>query len=295
MVELQIDFLPHLKKLEDLTKKPWLVSNMVGSYQSCYRGSGKEFEGFSQYTPDQDSKRIDWIASSKSDKVLMRTFVEERDLKCFVLIDTSESMFFSSTKKLKCEYAAELANTMLFAIIAAGDQAGMMMVSDSIFVNVPPRADKAQYFRVLTDISKNENYGGRQNMLPALKELIKVKEHGILFIISDFINTTPEEMEIIGLLAKNFDVCSFMIRDKVEKYLPQDLNAVCIEDPKTKRTIIVNLKQVRDEYQAYMEANERDLKERFLHRNVDTATFYTHMPFEGMLMEFFSGQRKKWK
>jgi uncharacterized protein (DUF58 family) len=295
MVELQIDFLPHLKKLEDLTKKPWLVSVMVGGYQSSFRGAGQEFEGFVTYNSDQDAKRIDWVASAKTDKVLMRTFTEERDLKCFTIMDTSASMFFASTKKLKCEYAAEIANTLLFAVIAAGDQAGLMMSSSTVAKNILPRSDKAQYFRLLSQISDNNNYGGSRDIISPCQHLLKSKEGGVLFIISDFLNFTDEEADIIGLLGKKFDVFALVIRDKVEKYLPVGLNAVCVEDPKTGRTIIVNLKQVRDEYQEYMEQDEQHLKERLLERNVDAVFFYTHMPFEGTLMEFFSLQRKKWK
>jgi uncharacterized protein (DUF58 family) len=295
MVELQLDFLPHLKRMEDLTKKPWLVSNIVGSYQSSYRGQGKEFEGFALYTADQDAKRIDWVASAKSDKLLMRTFVEERDLKCFVIMDCSDSMFFSSTKKLKCEYAAELANTLLFSIIATGDQVGLMMASDSVFVNLPPKADKAQYFRMLTKLSDNSNYGGQRNFMHALHDLLRARERGVLFIISDFLNLRKEEIDVLGLLSRSFDISAFVVRDKVEKYLPKDLNAVCIEDPKTKQTIIVNLKQVREEYQDYMEQDESQVKEALLENDIDSMIFYTHMPFEGKLMEYFAMQRKKWK
>ncbi|MFW5747041.1 MAG: DUF58 domain-containing protein [Nanoarchaeota archaeon] len=295
MVELQLDFLPHLKRLEDLTKKPWLAGWLIGGYQSIFRGSGQEFEGYTQYTQEQDSKRIDWIASSKSDKLLMRTFIEERDMKCFVVMDTSSSMFFSSSKKLKCEYAAELANTLLFAVIAAGDQAGLMMSSDSVAVNLAPKADKSQYFRILSHLTDNGNYGGRRDLFTPLKELVNSKNQGVLFILSDFLNLTEEELSVIGLLSKKFDTYAFVIRDKVEKYLPSGINAVCIEDPKTHKTIIVNLKEVRQEYQELMEEDENRLSEEFLERNVDMGKFYTHKPFEGPLMEFFSRQKKQWK
>jgi uncharacterized protein (DUF58 family) len=295
MVKLELDFLPHLKQLEDLTKKPWLVSLFAGEYQSTFRGSGHEFETYEQYTPDQDAKRIDWIASAKSNKIFMRAFTEERDLRIFTMLDVSSSMFFSSTKKLKCEYAAELVNSLLFAVIAAGDQAGLLMTSTETKVFVPPKSDKSQYFRLLNQISTNEHYGGQRDIFWGLKQILTAKERGVLFIVSDFIRTTREEFEIMGLLAKKFDIYAFVIRDRFEKFLPSDVNAVCIEDPRTHKTIIVNLKQVRDEYQMIMEEDERRLKDQFLQHNVDMKLFYTHHPFEAKLMQFFSHMRRRWK
>lgn len=295
MVELQLDFLPHLKELEDLTKKPWLTSMLAGNYQSTFRGSGHEFETFTQYTPEQDSKSIDWLASAKSDKLLMRVFTEERDVKTFIIFDTSSSMFFSSTRKLKCEYAAELINSLLFAVVAAGDQAGMLMTSDTNHKIIPPKQDRAQYFRLLEELSKSDNYGGRRDLQWAFKEMLNTKDQGIIFVVSDFLNFSKDEAEVMSLLAKKFDMYAFVVRDKVEKYLPRNLNAVCIEDPSTGRTIIVNLKQVRKEYQQVMEEDEARLNELFLEHNIDMQIFYTHQPFESTLMEFFSMQRKKWK
>jgi hypothetical protein len=128
-----------------------------------------------------------------------------------------------------------------------------------------------------------------------LEKLFKSKESGIIFIISDFINTTDEEIEMIGLLRKRFNIFAFMVRDRVEKFLPKGINAVSVEDPDTGKTIIVNLSQVREDYEQEMIADEQRLTSTFLKHDVGFKKFYTHMPFETSLREFFKGeQTKKW-
>lgn len=293
MVTLDLDFLPHLKKLEDLTKKPWMTSAMAGSYSSIFKGSGIEFESFSVYTPDQDSKNIDWKASAKSEKTLMRNYVEERDIDCFILMDSSSSMFFSSTNKMKCEYAAELVNSLAFAIIASGDKSGIFMSSKEKQINIPPKSGKKNYFMILNELTNGENYGGARNILFPLELLFKSKDKGILFIVSDFLNATDEELEMISLLKDKFVIFVLMIRDRRERFLPKDLNAVVIEDIEQKKSIVVNLQSVRQEYEETMRKNEIKLEQFFLRHDVNFEKFYTHEQFENKLFGFFERVRKK--
>ncbi|MFT4325992.1 MAG: DUF58 domain-containing protein [Candidatus Woesearchaeota archaeon] len=294
MVELNLDFVPHIKKLEDLTKKPWLTSMLVGSYSSVFKGGGIDFEGYSVYTPEQDSRYIDWKASSKGDKVLVRTFIEERDVKCFFVIDVGSNMFYSSSTKLKCEFAAEIVNELVFSVIASSDQAGLYMCSSKKAIHIPPKTGKFQYFRIVTELSNGKNYGGERFLTPALSELFKSKDKGILFIVSDFLNATKDELNMISLLKQKFEVFVIMVRDKMERYLPKDLNAVCIEDLQTGKSIILNIKHVRDEYQQEMAENERFLEETFLHSDVDFAKMYTNASYLDPLIELFEKKKGKW-
>lgn len=294
MVKLQLDFTPSLKELEDLTKKPWMTSNLSGSYQSVFKGSGKEFDGFSVYTPEQDSRNIDWKASAKSEKILMRDYVEERNLEVNVIFDCSSSMFFSSTNSLKAEYAAEIANSLLFAVVSSGDKAGLYMTSEKTQKRIPAKSGKNHYFRLISELSDNKRYGGKRSLLPALANIFKSQGSGILFIISDFLNAPSEELQLIGLLRQSYEVFVFMVRDPMEKFLPKDTNAVVIEDYESGKSIVVNLPQVRNEYMRFMQKDEEKLEKAFLQNDVAFMKCYTHKPYNTTLMEFFERRKKQW-
>lgn len=291
MVKLELDFTPSMKQLEDLTKKPWLTSWMTGGYSSLVRGSGIEFDGFGVYTPEQDSRKIDWKASAKSEKLLLRNYVEERNITCQVILDVSTSMFFSSTKKLKCEYAAELVNALLFAVVSSGDQAGLFMASDTIAERILPKGGKKHYFQLLDTLTNEKNYGGKSSLSHTLETLFKSKDKGIVFIVSDFLHVTEDELEMITLLRKNFEVFVFMVRDRFERYLPNDVNAVSIEDMNGSQTIIVNIRELREEYAQEMKENEDKLTGFFLKHDVQFEKFYTHTPLTHNLMNFFEGKK----
>ena len=289
MVELKLDFLPSLKKLEDLTKKPWMTSWLSGGYQSLFKGSGIEFDNFSVYTPEQDSRKIDWKASSKSEKVLVRNYVEERDLKVMLLMDSSNNMLFSSTEVLKCEYAAELTNSLAFAVVESNDQVSLMMASKDKLKKIPFGSGKKNYFKIITELQTGDNYGSPRDILTSLTNLFKSDDSGLLFIISDFINASDEELEAISLLHQKFDIFVFMVRDRMERFLPKDVNAVVFENMDTGKSIIVNLPEVRSEYINHMKKDEARIESFFLKHDIRFQKFYTHQPYRAKLFQFFEG------
>jgi uncharacterized protein (DUF58 family) len=295
MVNLKLNFMPHLKKLEDLSKKPWASSMLSGSYSSLFKGSGFEFNGFSPYTSDQESRMIDWTASAKSDKIMVRTYVEERDVKCFIIMDSGSNMFYSSNPKLKCEYVAELVNSLVFAIIEAGDQAGLYMTSDTKSITIPAKTGRQNYFQIMTELSNGNNYGGKRNIKQPLEKLFSSEDKGLLFIVSDFISSSEEELNMISLLKGKFEIFVIMVRDTMESYFPTNVHPVVIENYETNESIVVNIDYVREEYNELMKKDEEKLQEFFLQNDISFDKFYTDMPFEMKLYAFFERERKrKW-
>ena len=104
---LNIDLLPVLRKIP-FVKKGLLTSTTVGAYKSVFKGRGLEFAGYRPYSTTDDASLIDWKATARTGDVLVREYIEERNLNIIFLFDVSDSMLFGSTDKLKAEYAAEL-------------------------------------------------------------------------------------------------------------------------------------------------------------------------------------------
>ena len=60
-------------------------SKFIGGYKSVFRGRGLEFLDYRLYTPDDDASLIDWKATSRSNKTMIKVFEEERDINVFSL------------------------------------------------------------------------------------------------------------------------------------------------------------------------------------------------------------------
>ena len=118
--ELNLELSESIKRLKIFTNQI-VNTSFVGGYKSVFKGHGMEFEDYREYTPNDDASTIDWKASVRSKQLLVREFVEERNLNVFFLIDASSSMVYGSTDKLKMEYAAEIVATLSYTILQAGD------------------------------------------------------------------------------------------------------------------------------------------------------------------------------
>ena len=115
--ELRLELFPQFKKIELKARLDIISKFLEGDWTTMLKGQGTEFAGFRPYSAFvDDATLIDWKATLRSGEILVREFEKTRSFNVFVLMDVSDSMLFSSTDKLKCEYAAELAFSLCFAI-----------------------------------------------------------------------------------------------------------------------------------------------------------------------------------
>src|SRR3989338_7011118 len=142
--ELKLDLSEGIKRLKILTNRI-INTRFIGGYKSVFKGKGLEFEDYRPYTTHDDASTIDWKASVKSNQLLVREFVEERNLNTFFLIDVSSSMVYGSIDKLKVEYAAEVAAALSYVILNSGDSMGFALFNDKIVKNVLPAQGVVQY------------------------------------------------------------------------------------------------------------------------------------------------------
>ena len=61
-------------------------------YRIIFRGKGLEFDKYREYSPDEDASNIDWKASLRSNKLMAKQYIEERELNIIFVVDVSENM-----------------------------------------------------------------------------------------------------------------------------------------------------------------------------------------------------------
>lgn len=294
--KLNIDVPGSMRKLRVITKQ-LMTTRFLLTYVSVFRGKGLEFDSYRSYTLDDDASLIDWKASARAKQLLVRKYVEERKLEVFFLIDTSNSMVFGSTEKLKNEYTAELVVALANAVLTAGDKVGYACFNSSITHKIPPLTGKKQFYTLIKSLTNPDTYGGGFDLYNALRfPLTFLKPGGIIFVISDFIGmkddrwTTP-----LKWLSSKFDVICLMIRDPRDKMLPRDIGQVLISDPYSHKEILVDARLVKDVYQTYVDRQERELERMTKESNVLFVPIYTDKPFVKPIVELFLARKRRWR
>jgi uncharacterized protein (DUF58 family) len=286
--ELKLNLAPLIRKLEIFTRKK-IETGLTGKYVSAFKGRGLEFEGYGQYTPADDATLIDWKASLRADEILIKKFMQERNITVFFLMDTSNSMLFASINKLKAEYAAEMVASLSFAILQAGDNVGIAMFTDRIEKTVKPNMGNRQFFEIIRAVSNPQFYGGDFDLTFALKYIISfLKRRSVLIIVSDFLGLKGDWKKYMRIATEKYEVITLIVRDQRDKTLPVDVGQIVIEDPYSDEQRIINPTLAAKQYAKIALEQEKKLMNELKECNIDFIELVTNKSFVGEVTKFFA-------
>jgi len=264
-------------------------------YQTLVRGRGLEFESFREYSPQDDASLIDWKASSKSNKLFVKQYREERNQKIIFAVDVGGNMVSGSEEKLKCEYAAEVLGALSHLILGGGERVGFLFFSDKVNQFVLPRAGMKQFSMFIDELTNANSYGGSSNISNVLDFISKhVKETiSSVILVSDFISFDDESRKNLSLLSSRYETIALMIKDKLDLTLPDISREVIIEDPKTGQQMIVNPSVAKKLYERNAIEQERKFADVCRNQNVDLLKLMTDKPFASELAMFLKGRTSR--
>lgn len=294
MAKLKINITPSLQRL-DLVVKGLVNTKFIGNYASAFKGQGFEFADYRVYTPNDDASLIDWKASNRARKLLVKEFVEERNINVVFIVDVSSKMLLGSVNKLKCEYIAELVSSFAYTVLKEGDFVGLMMCSDKIVKKVIATNGMKQFHIISEALSNLSYYGGVCNLKRAVDEALRVLEQNtLLIIISDFIS-----FEGLGdsfkLASKKFDLIGIMVRDPIDVSLPEGMGQILVEDPIYREKMLISPNKFRKLYEGETRKEMTNLKNYFKEAGADLVTLYTNKPFVEELVSFFKMREARWR
>ena len=82
---------------------------IIGQHQSPYHGFSVEFAEHKAFGIGDEIRHIDWKLYGKTDRLYVKRFQEETNLRAYIILDTSSSMIYSSDQITKLQYANTLA------------------------------------------------------------------------------------------------------------------------------------------------------------------------------------------
>lgn len=124
----------------------------VGLRSAKGRGGGTEFDQLREYTPDDPSTRIDWAATARTGKPIVRTFRAERNQHVVLLVDHSRTMAgrlegADGVAAPRLEHALDAALAVATVASRLGDRVGLVTFADRVTAVLPPRGGRAQAAR----------------------------------------------------------------------------------------------------------------------------------------------------
>ncbi|WNY23305.1 hypothetical protein MmiHf6_06100 [Methanimicrococcus hongohii] len=212
-----IEFLRQLDRYNMAIRKR--VSTVyAGNRPSTRIGKGIDTVGYREYYQGDDMKDIDWKAYSRTEKLYIRQFEEEKTLTAHILLDASKSMDFPDNTTKKYEYAAMMALGVAYTVSRKNDKFAISTFNETIDINAPKRG--MRYLLELTDRLASHELEGTTDLDICTHKYEKlIKSRSLVVIISDFMEDLKHIESSVHRLSGN-DLILIQILDPFEKNLP---------------------------------------------------------------------------
>jgi uncharacterized protein (DUF58 family) len=117
------------------------------------RGGGTEFDQLREYTPDDESRRMDWAATARTGKPIVRTYRAEQNQVVVTLLDNGRVMAGQVDGIARVEHAMDAAMALTAVAGRLGDRAGLVVFDVGVRAVVPPRTGAGQVGRLAETFS----------------------------------------------------------------------------------------------------------------------------------------------
>jgi uncharacterized protein (DUF58 family) len=246
------------------TKKR-IFGDLLGRNLSKFKGNGLDFREFREYVYGEDSKKIDWKASAKINKPLVKEYDEERELRIIIAVLKSGSLFFGG-KKLKTETVAEIIAALGLSALSQDNKIECVFLGKNKKIFKPTKNKKSVY--AFVEYALNAKYLGEdytQNDIDFLNGFKK----SLLFLIGDF-------HKLVDITSIKHETYVINVRDMLEEN-PNFEGFVEIVDPVNLNSVNVNFTKTSvSKLKKQIEKTEAHLLRQCKKFKIPYTKIYTH-------------------
>ena len=272
----------------ELRARTVLEGVRAGLHRSPFTGFSAEFTEYRQYSPGDDLRYLDWRVLARTDRHFLKKFEEETNLRCFVLLDASRSMAFSSGRVTKAEYARTLVATLAWFLHQQRDVIGTALFDEHVHDVVPPRWRAGHLRHVFATLAR-EAVGRDTDLAAALAETARLcRRRTLIVIVSDFLSPPKDWARTLNeLSAAGHDVRAVQILDPAELSLEHFGRPAMWEDLESGETRYVDPAYARPVYQQRFTDHAAAVRVAFDQARVDRHVIPTNEPLDRALLRFF--------
>ncbi len=185
----RLEWLSRLRKLGALT----------GRHSSPDKGVSVEFAEHREYTLGDDLRNLDWRVMAKSDRNVIKQYIEETNLRATMVLDVSGSMNFKGEESelSKFEYGQYLAAALSYLFIKQGDASGLVTFDDTLRTSMRAENRPSQVRRICEELhgTKPGKETGVGKVLNEVAE--RIPRRGLVVIISDLFDEPEQIVEAL--------------------------------------------------------------------------------------------------
>ena len=181
-----------VKKLEILQRA--YGSLIYGPHRVKQKGSGYDFWGIRRYVYGDQIKFIDWKTSARMNRLMVKEFEAEKNMKIYILIDASYTMGFGRESMTKLDFATRAAVLLAYLANRFQDNFGLLVFSDDVHTFLKAKKGKKHFLIFLEELAKVSPRGA-SDLAKAIRYLIRRERRSSVAIIISDLEGNPTYLE----------------------------------------------------------------------------------------------------
>jgi len=265
---------------------------ITGKHKSPYHGFSVEFAEHKFYNPGESTRHIDWKLYGKTDRLYVKRYQEETNLRANIILDTSKSMTYNSDKVSKLEYANLLTAALSYLMIHQQDAAGLIKFSNKINSYIRPKSRPSHLNIIMNNLNDFETGNDTKIELVLHEMADRINKRGLVILISDLFDDPNQIMNgLKHFRHKNQEVIVFHLLDRKE--LTFDFNTrTKFLDMETGLEIDTEPWKIRDSYTKKIKGLQNFYRARCGKNLIDYVPIFTDQSLDLCLTEYVNKRKK---
>jgi uncharacterized protein (DUF58 family) len=287
----------HLANLELLARQ--VVEGFItGLHQSPFHGFSVEFAEHRLYNNGESVKNIDWKLLARTDKLFVKQFEEETNLRCYLLLDTSSSMNYPEKGMDKLQFSIYSVASLAYLFKRQRDAFGLCLFSDKIDWISVARSTSKHLFYLFAELEKVYNQPKKNattNITGVLHHIAEeVHQRSMIIIFSDMLENNYTEEKLQALFAaiqhlkyNKHEVVIFNVNDR-HKELDFDFDnrPHHFVDIESGEEIKVHPNKIREAYRSNLDSYRHQLELKCAQYHIDLVDANIHDGYNQILKAY---------
>ena len=296
-----------IKNLELLAKQ--VVEGFItGMHKSPFHGFSVEFSEHKLYNKGESTRHIDWKLFAKTEKLYIKKYEEETNLRCHLIIDNSSSMHYPIIKNQsinnlnKIGFSAVAAASLMEILKRQRDAVGLSIYSDTYEYYAPEKGSERHRKMLLNQlesllISNSKSTTETYQYLHEIAE--NIHRRSLIFLFTDMFQTTKNEEELFEALRhlkfNKHEVVLFHTHDKKTEFsFDFDNKPKKFIDLETGEEINLHPKNVQTKYTELSELFFKNLKNKCLQYKIDYVPVNINEGYDKILTSYLISRKKNY-
>lgn len=299
----------------ELIAKQVVEGFITGLHKSPFHGFSVEFAEHRLYNKGESTKHIDWKLYGRTDKLFVKRYEEETNLRCQLIIDASSSMYYpvvenrafsfgDKEKKVnKITFSAYCAAALTELLKRQRDAVGLSIFSDKVELHTAAKSNSLHQKLIYRELEKRMqppdlSIHKKTAVIEALHEISEaIHKRSLVILFSDMMDSRANSEELFSALQhlkhNKHEVIVFHVTDK-QKELDFDFDnrPYRFVDLETGEEIKLHPKELKDNYLSQMSAFKKELMLRCGQNKIQFIEADINLGFEQVLLPYLIKRTK---